>query len=381
MTESAGGPLDGVVVADFSRVLAGPLATMMLGDLGAEVIKIERPGAGDDTRSWGPPFAEDGSAAYYLSVNRNKRSVVLDLSDEQQRAQARDLAVSADVVVENFRAGTMERFGLEYESLRAGNPGLVYCRVSAFGPAGGRDLPGYDFIVQAASGFMSITGEAAGSPTKTGVAIVDVFTGLYATIGIVAALAERRTSGLGQFIEVNLMSSALAALVNQASAFVNAGSVPGPMGNLHPSITPYETFATATEPIALAATNERQFSDLCKALDAPHLAADPRWSSNTARVENREALVGCPLTFARVQLVGAHAALGRPHRRSRWALVRARSRRCAASRSGSRALALRHRRWACSRRVSTVWLGWSELLSTNSRSGPKWASMGLAQEL
>ena len=290
MAESAGGPLDGVVVADFSRVLAGPLATMMLGYLGAEVIKIERPGAGDDTRSWGPPFAEDGSATYYLSVNRNKRSVVLDLSDEQQRARARDLAVSADVVVENFRAGTMERFGLEYESLRAGNPGLVYCRVSAFGPAGGRDLPGYDFIVQAASGFMSITGEAAGSPTKTGVAIVDVFTGLYATIGIVAALAECRTSGLGQFIEVNLMSSALAALVNQASAFVNAGSVPGPMGNLHPSITPYETFATATEPIALAATNERQFSDLCKALDAPHLAADPRWSSNTARVENREAL-------------------------------------------------------------------------------------------
>ncbi|MXV99326.1 MAG: CoA transferase [Acidimicrobiaceae bacterium] len=284
------GPLDGVVVADFSRVLAGPLAAMMLGDLGAEVIKIERPGLGDDTRSWGPPFAEDGSATYYLSVNRNKRSVTLDLTDEEQRAQARALAASADVVVENFRAGTMERFGLDYESLRADNPGLVFCRVSAFGPEGGRALPGYDFIVQAASGFMSITGEAEGTPTKTGVAIVDVVTGLYATVGIVAALAERETSGVGQFIEVNLLSSALAALINQSSAFVSGGVVPGRMGNLHPSITPYETFATATDPIAIAATNERQFSSLCKSLDAPHLLADERWSTNTTRVEHREAL-------------------------------------------------------------------------------------------
>ena len=293
MTDAPGasrGPLDGVVVADFSRVLAGPLATMMLGDLGAEVIKIERPGLGDDTRSWGPPFGEDGSATYYLSVNRNKRSVTLDLTNEEQRSQARALAVSADVVVENFRAGTMERFGLDYESLRAENPGLIYCRDSAFGPSGGRDLPGYDFIVQAASGLMSITGEDGGPPTKTGVAIVDVFTGLYATVGIVAALAERWTSGQGQFVEVNLLSSALAALVNQASAFVSAGVVPGRMGNLHPSITPYQTFATATEPIALAATNERQFSDLCKALDAPELVADGRWSFNTARVEHRESL-------------------------------------------------------------------------------------------
>ena len=284
------GPLDGVVVADFSRVLAGPLAAMMLGDLGADVIKIERPGLGDDTRSWGPPFSEDGSATYYLSVNRNKRSVVLDLADPEQRAQARDLALSADVVVENFRAGTMERFGLDYESLQADSPGLVYCRVSAFGAEGGRDLPGYDFIVQATSGFMSITGEAEGTPTKTGVAIVDVFTGLYATIGILAALAERHTSGQGQFIEVNLLSSALGALINQASAFVNAGVVPGRMGNLHPSITPYQPFDTATGPIAIAATNERQFAKLCEALEATHLAADERFSSNTSRVEHRDAL-------------------------------------------------------------------------------------------
>ena len=287
---SARGPLDGVVVADFSRVLAGPLAAMMLGDLGADVIKIERPGAGDDTRWWGPPFAEDGSATYYLSVNRNKRSVTLDLTDTEQRAQARDLAVSADVVVENFRAGTMERFGLDYASLRADNPRLVYCRVSAFGPAGGRDLLGYDFTVQAASGFMSITGEAGGPPTKTGVAVVDVFTGLYATIGILAALAERHESDQGQFIEVNLLSSALAALINQASAHVNASVVPGRMGNLHPSITPYQPFETATEPVAIAATNERQFASLCEALEAPHLVADERFSANTSRVEHREAL-------------------------------------------------------------------------------------------
>lgn len=284
------GPLDGVVVADFSRVLAGPLAAMMLGDLGADVIKIERPGLGDDTRSWGPPFSEDGSATYYLSVNRNKRSVVLDLADPEQRARARDLALSADAVVENFRAGTMERFGLDYASLQVDNPGLVYCRVSAFGPSGGRDLTGYDFVMQAASGFMSITGDAAGPPTKTGVAIVDVFTGLYATIGILAALAERHTSGQGQFIEVNLLSSALGALINQASAFVNAGVVPGRMGNLHPSITPYQPFDTATGPIAIAATNERQFAKLCEALEATHLAADERFSSNTSRVEHRDVL-------------------------------------------------------------------------------------------
>ncbi len=278
------------MVVDFSRILAGPLAAMMLGDLGADVIKIERPGLGDDTRSWGPPFADDGSATYYLSANRNKRSATLDLADPEQLAQARALARSADVVVENFRAGTAERFGLDYESLQAGNPGLVYCRVSAYGPAGGRDLTGYDFIVQAASGLMSITGEAEGTPARTGVAIVDVVTGLYATIGVVAALVERQSSGLGQFIEVNLLSSALAALVNQASSFVSGGVVPGRIGNLHPSITPYQTFSTATEPIAVAATNDRQFSALCEALDAPHLASDRRLSSNPARVEHREAV-------------------------------------------------------------------------------------------
>ena len=289
--EASRGPLDGLLVADFSRVLAGPLATMMLGDLGAEVIKIERPVSGDDTRWWGPPFAADGSSTYYLSVNRNKRSVTLDLTDDEQLAQARALALAADVVVENFRFGTMARFGLDYESLRVDNPGVVYCRVSAFGPSGGRDLSGYDFVVQAVSGLMSITGDPDGPPTKAGVAVVDVLTGLYATIGILAAVTERASSGRGQFVEVNLLSSALASLVNQASAFVNADVVPGRMGNLHPSIAPYQAFETATEPIAIAATNDRQFANVCEALDAPDVAADERWLSNTARVEHRESLV------------------------------------------------------------------------------------------
>jgi crotonobetainyl-CoA:carnitine CoA-transferase CaiB-like acyl-CoA transferase len=286
------GPLTGITVADFSRVLAGPLATMMLGDLGADVIKIERPEGGDDTRSWGPPFTDDGTSAYYLSVNRNKRSVALDLTDPDQRAKARDIALSADVVIENFRAGTMERFGLDYDSLVADNPGLVYCRVSGFGNAEGRDLPGYDFIVQAASGFMSITGDTDGPATKTGVAIIDVFTGLNATVGILAALNERNLSGRGQVIEVNLLSSALAALVNQASNYLTTGMVPTRMGNAHPSITPYETMTTATSPIALAAGNGPQFARLCETLGLPALVDDVRFATNAERVAHRSELIG-----------------------------------------------------------------------------------------
>ncbi len=286
------GPLAGITVADFSRVLAGPLATMMLGDLGADVVKIERPEAGDDTRSWGPPFTDDGTSAYYLSVNRNKRSVALDLTDPDQRAKARNLAASADVVIENFRAGTMERFGLDYDSLVNDNPGLIYCRVSGFGNAEGRDLPGYDFIVQAASGFMSITGDGDGPATKTGVAIIDVFTGLNATVGILAALNERNHSGRGQVIEVNLLSSALAALVNQASNYLTTGMVPTRMGNAHPSITPYETMTTATSPIALAAGNGPQFARLCETLGLPELVDDARFASNAERVAHRRELIG-----------------------------------------------------------------------------------------
>ncbi len=287
---SAAPALDGIRVADFSRVLAGPLATMFLGDLGADVIKIERPGEGDVTRSWGPPFTEDGDSAYYLSVNRNKKSVALDLRDDADRERARSLSLDADVVVENFMAGTMERFGLDYRSISADNPGVVYCRISGFGPAEGRDLPGYDFLVQALSGLMSISGEADGPPMKTGVAIVDVLTGLHATIGILAALNERTRSGLGQFLEVNLMSSALASLVNQASSYLTTGTVPGRMSNRHPNISPYETFDTATVPIVIATGNDEQFTALAAAVELPHLANDPRYGTNTQRVLNQEAL-------------------------------------------------------------------------------------------
>lgn len=289
--DSACGPLAGLVVADFSRILAGPLATMVLGDLGAEVIKVERPGAGDDTRSWGPPFAPDGSSAYYLSVNRNKRSIALDLADERQRARARDLVRAADVVIENFRAGTMERFGLDYDSSAADNPGLIYCRISGFGNGAGSDLPGYDFLVQALSGLMSITGDPDGPPTKTGVAIVDVLTGLHAAVGVLAAVAERERSGRGQRLEVNLFSSALASLVNQASSFLTAGTVPARMSNQHPSVAPYETLATATGPIVVAVGNDGQFRNLCAALGRPELAADDRWATNAARVRHRAELV------------------------------------------------------------------------------------------
>jgi crotonobetainyl-CoA:carnitine CoA-transferase CaiB-like acyl-CoA transferase len=284
-------PLEGIVVADFSRVLAGPLASMLLGDLGAEVIKIERPGKGDETRSWGPPLTDDGQSAYYLAINRNKQSITLDLNDEKQCALARDIALSSDVVIENFRADTMQGFGLDYNALKADNPGIVYCRVSGFGNQLGRSLPGYDFIAQALSGFMSITGERDGRPTKTGVAIVDVLTGLHASIGILAALFERRRTGVGQRIEVNLFSSALASLVNQASSYLTNGTVPTRIGNQHPSIVPYETFATATAPIVIAVGTERQFRSLCDVLDLPHVAGDARWTTNADRVSNRDALV------------------------------------------------------------------------------------------
>ncbi len=284
------GPLDGLTVADFSRVLAGPLATMMLGDLGADVIKIERPGTGDDTRAWGPPFTAEGTSAYYLSVNRNKRSVTLDLRESGELAHAREIAIGADVIIENFRAETMEGFGLGFDELSEENPGLIYCRISGFGSGEGRDLPGYDFIAQALSGLMSITGNSGGAPMKTGVAIVDVLTGLNATIGILAALHERDASGVGQRVEVNLFSSALAGLVNQASSYLTTGIVPHRLGNLHPSIAPYETLATATMPIAVAVGNDRQFEALCEALEAPKLALDERWVSNADRVQNRAEL-------------------------------------------------------------------------------------------
>ena len=285
------GPLAGCLVADFSRVLAGPLATMLLGDLGATVVKVEHP-HGDDTRQWGPPF-KGAESTYFLSVNRNKRSVVLDLTTPEGAADARSLAERATVLVENFRPGRLARFGLGYEQLAAANPGLVYCSISGFGGAGtpGADLAGYDFVVQAMAGLMDITGPEGGPPTKVGVAVVDVLTGLHAAVGILAALGARHESGRGQLVEVNLMSSALASLVNQASAYLNAGTVPRAMGNRHPSIAPYETLAAKDGALAVAVGNDGQFRLLCTAIGAGGLADDERFSTNPARVAHRDQLV------------------------------------------------------------------------------------------
>jgi crotonobetainyl-CoA:carnitine CoA-transferase CaiB-like acyl-CoA transferase len=284
------GPLSGIVIADFSRVLSGPLATMLLGDLGAEVIKVEHPDGGDDTRSWGPPFVDD-TTAYFLSANRNKRSITCDLRSDHGRKVALALADRADVLVENFRPGTMAKLGLGYEELSARNPALVYCSISGFGSHGGRELPGYDFLVQAVGGLMSITGPESGEPVKVGVALVDVITGLHAVIGIQAALQARARSGAGQLVQLNLLSSLLASLVNQASSYVTAGVVPGPMGDRHPSIVPYQTLPSADRPFAVAVGNDRQFRAFCTALDLPTLADDPRFHSNADRVAHRRELL------------------------------------------------------------------------------------------
>jgi crotonobetainyl-CoA:carnitine CoA-transferase CaiB-like acyl-CoA transferase len=288
MADSALGRLR---ILDFSRVLAGPLATMTLADLGAEVTKIERPGSGDDTRSWGPPHDSEGEATYFQAVNRNKHSVALDLGDHDDLAEARRLALAADVIVENFRPGVMAKLGLDYESLAADSPGLVYCSITGFGGTGaGAELPGYDLLVQALGGLMSITGEPEGEPLKVGVALVDVIAGLYAAVGILAALEHRRESGEGQLVEVDLLSALLAGLVNQGSAYTVAGVVPQRMGNRHPSIAPYELLRCGEGELVLAVGNDRQFRELCEAIGEPELAEDERFATNPARVENRDEL-------------------------------------------------------------------------------------------
>jgi crotonobetainyl-CoA:carnitine CoA-transferase CaiB-like acyl-CoA transferase len=288
MADSALGRLR---ILDFSRVLAGPLATMTLADLGAEVTKVERPGSGDDTRSWGPPHDAAGEATYFQAVNRNKRSLALDLRDPGDLAEARGLALAADVIVENFRPRLMDELGLGYEALAAGNPGLVYCSITGFGGSGpGAELPGYDLLVQALGGLMSVTGEPDGEPLKVGVALVDVVAGLYAAVGILAALEHRRESGEGQLVEVDLLSALLAALVNQSSAYTAAGVVPGRMGNRHPSIAPYELLHTGEGAIVLAVGNDRQFGDLCEVLRMPMLPDEDRFATNPARVDHRDEL-------------------------------------------------------------------------------------------
>jgi crotonobetainyl-CoA:carnitine CoA-transferase CaiB-like acyl-CoA transferase len=283
------GPLAGLLVADFSRILAGPYATMLLADLGAEVVKVESPG-GDDTRTWSPPV-RDGVSTYYLGVNRNKRSVALDLKDAGDVAAARELARRADVVVENFRPGGLARFGLDYDSVRAANPGVVYASISGFGSGpGGRDLPGYDLMVQAISGLMSLTGDPDGPPFRAGISVFDVMAGLHATIGVLAALHARHDTGEGQHVEVNLLSSALSGLVNQSSAFVAGGVVPTRMGNSHPSLFPYEPLPCADGDLIITAGNNGQFRRLVEVLGAPELADDPRFRGNEDRTAHRNEL-------------------------------------------------------------------------------------------
>lgn len=284
---SALGPLR---VLDFSRVLAGPFATMLLADLGATVTKVERPGTGDDTRAWGPPYDDAGAATYFQSVNRNKSSVALDLGDPADLAVARTAALDADVVVENFRPGVMDRLGLGPAELCAANPRLVYCSITGFGSGGGAALPGYDLLIQAVGGLMSITGEPDGEPQKVGVALIDVLAGLFASVGILAALRHRETSGRGQRVEIDLLSSLLAALVNQGSAFTAGGVVPRRLGNRHPSIAPYELVPCSDRELALAVGNDRQFAALCSVLGDPNLAADPRFATNPERARHREEL-------------------------------------------------------------------------------------------
>ena len=280
------GPLAGLIVADFSRVLAGPYCTMLLADLGATVIKVEGPG-GDETRHWTPP-ERDGDATYFLSVNRGKRAITLDFDDPEDLAIARDLAGRADVVVENFKPGGLRRFGLDYGAVRASNPGVVYVSITGFGP--GSALPGYDVLAQALSGLMSVTGPADDAPTKAGVAIVDVVTGLHAGLGALAALRHRDQTGEGQRVEVNLLSSALSALVNQSGAYALAGVVPRRLGNDHPSIFPYGPFPAADGEIVLAIGNDRQFSRLCEVLGIPEVGADARFMRAADRSAGRDAL-------------------------------------------------------------------------------------------
>jgi crotonobetainyl-CoA:carnitine CoA-transferase CaiB-like acyl-CoA transferase len=284
------GALAGVRIADFGRVLAAPYATMLLADLGAEVVKVERPGVGDETRSWGPPWAA-GESTYFLAVNRNKDSRALDLGTEEGRAAARELVAGCDVVVENFRPGTMDRLGLGYDELTADRSDLVYCSVTGFGPHAGADLAGFDLVVQAVGGLMSVTGSHESGPTKVGVALVDVVTGLHAALGILAALRHRDRTGEGQRVEVNLLSSLLSALTNQASAYLGTGAPPRPMGNRHPSIAPYELLRTADRPLAVAAANDGLFARLAGRLGRPDLVEDPRFARNADRVAHREELV------------------------------------------------------------------------------------------
>ncbi len=282
------GPLDDLLIADFSRVLAGPYCSMLLGDLGATVIKVESP-TGDDTRTWAPPV-RDGVATYYLAINRNKRSVTLDFKQPDDLRLAQELAARADVLIENFKPGGLKRFGLDYDTTSQRNPGVIYASISGFGTAKGAALPGYDLVVQAMSGLMSLTGDADGPGYRAGISVFDVMSGLHAAIGILAALHHRDRTGEGQHVELSLMASALSGLVNHTSAYVAGGVIPTRMGNAHPSLFPYEPLPTADKNLIVIAGNNGQFRALCGVLGLSDLPDDPRFANNEDRTRNREAL-------------------------------------------------------------------------------------------
>jgi crotonobetainyl-CoA:carnitine CoA-transferase CaiB-like acyl-CoA transferase len=287
-TNNTARPLEGLIVADLSRVLAGPYCSMLLADMGATVIKVESPG-GDDTRTWVPP-TKDGVATYYMSINRNKKSIVLDFGNPDDLKVAQDLVQKADICLENFKTGGLKKFGLDYESVSKTNEGLIYLSISGFGTKEGAWLPGYDLIVQAVSGLMSLTGEPDGQPYRAGISVFDVMAGLHGTIGVLAALNHRNLTGKGQHVEVNLLSSAMSGLVNQTAAYTAAGVVPFRMGNAHPSLFPYEALPTKDRDLIIAAGNDKQFRALCGVLEMEDVADDPRFQINADRTKNREEL-------------------------------------------------------------------------------------------
>ena len=296
------GPLQGVKVLDLSRVLAGPWASQTLADLGADVIKIERPGVGDDTRSWGPPYARDGGgnatteSAYFLSTNRGKKSVTIDIASVEGQTIVSALSEQSDIVIENFKVGALAKYGLDYATLSSLNPRLIYCSITGFGQAGPYSaLPGYDFLIQGMGGLMSISGHPDGAPgagpMKTGVAVADLFSGMYAATAILAALHRRHATGRGDYIDIALLDCQVAMLANQAMNYLTTGDAPARLGNAHPNIVPYEAFATSDGHIILAVGNDAQFAAFCNAAGRPALSYDPRFATNPERVTNRAALI------------------------------------------------------------------------------------------
>lgn len=320
---SVHGPLDGVRVLDLSRILAGPTCTQLLGDYGADILKIERPGAGDDTRQWGPPYVADSDgaptceSAYYLAANRNKRSVAVDMATEEGAQIIRDLARHCDVMVENFKVGGLKKYGLDYDALRQINPQLVYCSITGFGQTGpNAHLPGYDIMAQGYGGIMSLTGSPEGEPVKVGVGIADVMCGMYACTAILAALHHQKATGKGQHIDIGLVDSQIAWLVNEGTNFLTSGKAPARRGNQHPNIAPYQAFEARDGHLIVAVGNDSQYGRFCQILGRPALAQDVRFATNMARLEHRDALIETlrPLIrqFAKEELLAAMQADGVP---------------------------------------------------------------------